>query len=331
MLKRLMVGGVCCTMALGAASCGDTGTVGPSKVRGRVAVEGSPALQPFTLKAEKAFNELTGDKQTSFRRAEDSAALNRFCSGQIDVAAVTQSSMPAAEGRLCRQNGIAYHRLAVAHQAAVVVANKALAIDCLTTAQLRALWQGGSRVNNYSQLGSSLPDRAVSLYGPTTSSSIFSFFTARINRRAGNSRRDYRPFVYPKAEQFARAVANDKAGFGYFDYAWVAANLRQPSVVAVDGGSGCVKPTAQTVQDGSYAPLSRLFYFYFDLKQLVKDADPKTPDSAVATFLQVTLANAATFAKRNYVVGLTPEQITSERIAWLKALKAYEATGGSVQ
>ena len=312
------------TLVALAAGCGDSGVGGTNNVTGRVAVDGSQALEPFNLKAQKSFYDLTADEHSSVGFSSDSSALRRLCSGEIDVAAVTRQIDAQTEGRLCAQHGITYHRILVGYQAAIVVANRSLGIRCLTTSQLSGLWRSGSKVSNYSELGSGLPNSSVSLYGPTTSSSVFDLFTSRINGRAGDSRRDYRPFVYPKGPQFIGAVGADRAGLGYFDYAWIENQPGYVSAVAVDSGKGCVGASLQTIRDGSYSPLARPFYYYFDVKQLVRNRHAKVPSTAVATFLQVALSNEAAFAAHNFVIPLTAVEITNERISWLKAVRAYE-------
>lgn len=322
MLKRLISSLICGALVLSVAACGYP-TIPRSKVvTGRVAVEGSAALAAFNLRAKRTFREQTGDTDTPLTLGSNSSALKKFCNGEVDVAAVSREINPQTEAPLCTKRGIEPHRLLVAHEAAVVVTNKALSIDCLTSSQLRRLWRKGSTVSNYKQLGSGLPTAAVSLFGPTASSGVFDLFTTAINGQSGNSRDDYRTFLYQQAPAFAAAIADDKAALGYFDYGALAGQLTSNSVVGVDGGDGCVKPSLASIQSGSYRPLSLPLYYYFDLRQTASDTQ-KISDSAVSTFIEVTLANAGMFAKANSLVPVTPDQITRERIRWLQALKRY--------
>ena len=86
-----------------------------------------------------------------------------------------------------RTNGVNYSEIQVANDGISVVTNPSLDISCLTTDQLKQLWDKGSDVTNYSQLGKDaetgkpLPDADVSLYGPGTDSGTFDYFTDVIN------------------------------------------------------------------------------------------------------------------------------------------------------
>jgi len=321
-LKRLISGLTCGALVLLVGACGYPTIPRSRAASGRVAVEGSAALAAFNLRAVRTFREQTGDTDTPLKLGSNSSAIENFCNGEIDVAAVSREINQTTEAPLCSKNGITPQRVLVAHEAAVVIANKALAIDCLTTAQLRQLWRKGSKITSYNQLGSGLPAAKVSLFGPTTTSGVFDLFTAAINGQSGNSRSDYRTFLYQQAPAFSAAIAADKSALGYFDYGAAADQLASNSVVGVDGGDGCIKPSLATIQNGSYSPLSLPLYYYFNLRQTASDTQ-KISDSAVATFIEVTLAGAATFSQANSLVPVTPDQITRQRVRWLQALKRF--------
>ena len=113
-------------------------------------------MQPFNLKAETVFGNFTGDEDTSVETSGDSVALKRLCAGEIDIASVARE-ITAAESRACAKNGVDLQRVMIAHQAAVLVTNRSLAIPCLKDSQLNLLWQRGSKIDNYRQLGNGLP------------------------------------------------------------------------------------------------------------------------------------------------------------------------------
>jgi phosphate transport system substrate-binding protein len=69
----------------------------------------------------------------------------------------------------------------------------------------------------------------------------------------------------------------------------------------VDGGNGCVAPTTETVQDGSYTPLSRPLFIY------VKNESLQKPE--VKAFVQYLLDNEQTIAENALFVPLTDEQL----------------------
>jgi phosphate transport system substrate-binding protein len=315
-VQRRFIGlAICAALALALSACGADSSANLKRVTGRVAVDGSQSMKPFNEKAEEVFREVTGDSTTSVLASGDSAALQRLCTGKVDIAAVTRT-MSSSERSACAKNGVNYQRLMVAHQAAVVVANKSLDATCLKSSQLDSLWESGSKVDNYGQLGGGLTAAPVSLFGPTASSAAFELFSSTITGKAGDSRSDYKRFDDAQGPAFISAVAADKNALGYFDYAWVRDQLAQVSTVAVDDGSSCVAPTLATIQNHSYQP-SRPLYYYFDRAS-------SGPATAVGTFVEVTMANASSFASSYYLVPLTAEQIIDERARWLRETGRYE-------
>ncbi len=49
---------------------------------------------------------------------------------------------------------------------------------------------------------------------------------------------------------------------GYLGYTYFEENAKRLKAVAIDSGDGCVAPSQQTAQDGSYHPLSRPLFVY---------------------------------------------------------------------
>ncbi|HEX5995799.1 MAG TPA: hypothetical protein VFY84_11715, partial [Jiangellales bacterium] len=62
---------------------------------------------------------------------------------------------------------------------------------------------------------------------------------------------------------------------GYFGFTYYEENQDKLKVLQIDGGSGCVIPSLETAQDGSYKPLSRPLFIYVNSKavQQVQVAD----------------------------------------------------------
>ena len=98
-------------------------------------------------------------------------------------------------------------------------------------------------------------------------------------------------------------VSGDEGGLGYFGFSYYEAAADQLNLVGVDSGDGsCVKPSVETIQDGSYEPLSRPLFVY-------PKADAVTGPE-VKAFLEYTVENAAAIAEAAKIVPLTDEQVT---------------------
>jgi phosphate transport system substrate-binding protein len=100
----------------------------------------------------------------------------------------------------------------------------------------------------------------MKLFGPGTDSGTFDFFTDKINGEEGRSRSDYNPSEDDNVT--VQGVAGDKGNSGYFGLSYAEENTDKVKIVQVDGGKGCVTPSKETVQDGSYTPLSRPLFIY---------------------------------------------------------------------
>ena len=59
-----------------------------------------------------------------------------------------------------------------------------------------------------------------------------------------------------------QGVSGDKNSLGYFGYSFFIENQDILKMVAIDGGNGCILPTDETINDNSYAPLSRPLFIY---------------------------------------------------------------------
>ena len=67
-----------------------------------------------------------------------------------------------------------------------------------------------------------------------------------------------------------QGVGGDKGGLGYFGFSYYEQNKDKLNLVDVDGGNGCVAPSTETIQDGTYKPLSRPLFMYPNEKALAR-------------------------------------------------------------
>lgn len=186
----------------------------------------------------------------------------KFCAGEIDV---TGASRPIKTEELeaCAANGIEFIELPVAYDALTVVVNPANTwADSMTVEQLRTLWEPSAegRITSWNQLDPSWPDLPIELFGPGTDSGTFDYFTDEIVGEEGASRGDYT--ASEDDNILVVGVQQNEGALGYFGYAYYQENRSTISSVAIDSGNGPVSPSPQTVNNGTYAPLSRPIFIY---------------------------------------------------------------------
>ncbi|MEI7692145.1 MAG: PstS family phosphate ABC transporter substrate-binding protein, partial [Actinomycetes bacterium] len=297
-------------LAVGVTACGSSSSSGTGTSSGSVAVDGSSTVFPFAQASAEGFQGENPDAKVTVGESGTGGGFEKFCAGEIDIADASRPIDPADEAPVCKKNKVEYAQIEVANDGIAIVTNPALKIACLTTDQLNQLWKKGSTVSDYNQLGGGTPAGKVSLYGPGTDSGTFDFFTETINGEKGNTRTDYQPSEDDNV--LVQGVEGDTTALGYFGYSYYESNADKLNLVGVDGGSGCVKPSVATIQDGSYKPLSRTLYMYVNTASLADKPQVKS-------FIDYVVANAQASAKTAQVVPLTAAQLTTAKSELSKA------------
>jgi len=171
------------------AACGDSG--GSSDLSGTIKIDGSSTVGPITNTASELFNEDNPDVKISVGTSGTGGGFEKFCAGETDMNDASRAIEPDEEDR-CKKNNVTYDQSQVANDGIAVVVNPENDwAKCLTTAQLKKIWNKGSDVNNWNQVDSSFPDEPLKAFGPGTGSGTFDFFTAEINGEKGPSRKPW--------------------------------------------------------------------------------------------------------------------------------------------
>jgi phosphate transport system substrate-binding protein len=308
-------------LALGVAACGDddsntSATAGSGEqVSGAIKIDGSSTVGPFAQAAAEQFGAENPGVQASVGTSGTGGGFEKFCAGETDVSDASRPIKADEEAPICKRNGVTYQEIQVANDGIAVVTNKDLAINCLTVEQLKKLWNTGSKISNYSQLDPKLPDVEVSLYGPGTDSGTFDFFTDETNGEEGVSRKDYQPSEDDNI--LVQGVEGDEGGLGYFGFSYYEQNQDKLNLVGVDAGDGCVKPSLESIQDGSYEPLSRPLFMYPSEQALADKPQVKA-------FMEYVADNGETIATNSQIIPLTAAQIDKAK----QQLQEAEAKAG---
>jgi phosphate transport system substrate-binding protein len=300
-------------LTLGVAACGGSDNGGGGNLSGTIEIDGSSTVFPLTQAAAESFQSENPDVKVTVGESGTGGGFEKFCAGETDISDASRPIEPE-EVSACKKKGITYDDFQVANDGISVVTNPDLDISCLSTDQLKQLWDKGSTVSDYSQLGKDadtgkpLPNAKVSLYGPGTDSGTFDFFTDVINGVEDRSRSDYQPSEDDNV--LVEGVSGDSDGLGYFGFSYYEQNTDKLNLVSVDAGKGCVAPSDKTIQDGSYTPLSRPLFIYPSKKALQK------PE--VTAFVKYYLDNYADLAKTAKLVSMTSPQAKKSQDAFAK-------------
>lgn len=304
------------------AACGSSDKTGSGStdLSGTIKVDGSSTVGPLTLAAEELFTTDNPDVRIPVGTSGTGGGFKKFCKGETDM---SDASRPikdddAGEAPACAKKGIKYEELQVANDGIAVVVNKENTwAKCLTVAQLKKMWEPAAegKVKNWDQIDPSFPDEALSLFGAGTASGTFDFFTKAINGEEDSSRPDYNASEDDNVT--VTGVAGAKGALGYFGLSYYEQNQDKLNVVKVDGDSGCVAPTTATVQDSSYAPLSRPLFIYPSDKLLAR------PEGLA--FVKFYIDNSDDIATSALFVPMTSEQ-KAESVSEVAKLSASAPT-----
>ncbi len=248
------------------AACGG-GQAGDA-ISGAVVIDGSSTVFPIAEAVAEEFQILHRDVRVTVGFSGSGGGFERFCAGETDL---SNASRPINQTEVdaCAAAGIEFTEVSVAWDGLSVIVNPANDfVTCLTTAELSRIWGPGSSVTTWSDVRPNWPAEDINLYGPGTDSGTFDYFTETINGESGASRPDFQ--ASEDDNILVQGVAGDRYALGYFGYAYYAENAERLKLVQVDGGAGCVAPSEATIEDGSYAPLSRPLYVYVKHSSLAR-------------------------------------------------------------
>ncbi|KYC43735.1 phosphate-binding protein [Scytonema hofmannii PCC 7110] len=311
---RIALVGYIATLLLGASACSnnqdnDTTASFPEAVNqaenvsstsarnlsGIIKIDGSSTVFPVSKVMAQEFQKANSGVQINVAFSGTGGGFKKFCAGETDI---TDASRPINEEEvnLCQTNNIEYIELPVAFDSLSVVVNaKNDFVQCLKVSELKKMWEPAAegKVTNWNQIRSSFPNQPLKLFGPGSDSGTYDYFTLATIGQEGKSRGDYTKSENDNA--LVQGISQDPNALGFFGYAYYAANRDKLKLVSIDNGYGCVQPSAQTVANSSYQPLSRPIFIY------VKKSSAIRPDVKAFTNFYLAPENANLVLQVGYV------------------------------
>jgi phosphate binding protein len=230
--------------------------------------------------------------------------FNKFGRGEIDI---NNASRPIKEQEAneCQANNIQFAELKIAYDGLVVVVNRDNTwLNDITVAELKKIWEPNAqdKVTRWNQVNPAWPNEEFHLYGPGIASGTYDYFTEAVVGKSGSSRGDYT--ASEDDNVLVQGIAGDKNGLGFFGLAYYEENKDKLKLIGVETEKGVVLPTAETVKNGTYTPLSRPVFIY------VSDVAAKRPE--VAAFVSFYLENASVLAPDVGYVPLLDQEYKAE-------------------
>ncbi len=312
--------GVVASLAIASVATGAGPTYNLKKLKGSITADGSSTVGPYTTAAAELFRRAGATSvKVTVGISGTGGGFQRFCKGEIDLSDASRP-MRISEAQSCKTNNVgSWRAFTVANDALTVVTNRENTwATCLSVAELKKIWEPGSKVNNWKDVRSSFPDQSLKLFGPGTDSGTFEYFTEAVNGRARASRTDYQ--ASEDDNVLVQGVSGERGGMGYFGFSYYEENQNRLRAVQVRNPKTdqCVTPSIATVHNNSYKPLARPLFIY------AKGSSFKRTE--VQAFLDYIFDNEVPIAKRAAFVPLTPVQLKRARINFTLAVKAAKKT-----
>lgn len=279
-------------LMLGACS-GESGA--GEGLSGAVLLDGSSTVFPISEAVAEEFLSVEPRVRVTVGVSGTGGGFKKFLAGEIDINDASRTIKPSEEAE-AEEKGVDYLEIPVASDGLSVVVNPDNDwVDYLTVEELTKIWQPGSSVDSWDDVREGWPERPLRLYGPGTDSGTFDYFTEAINGKSGASRPDYT--ASEDDNVLVQGINGDTDSLGFFGYAYYKANEEKLKLVPVDGGSGPVLPSPETINNGTYSPLSRPVFIYLNTASLVR------PE--VKTFAEFYIENAGELATEVGYITLT--------------------------
>ena len=264
--RGMLLLGVVALIACGGGEAGSKAASG--NLSGTIGADGSSTVYPITEAMAEEFMKGNPGVRVTVGESGTGGGFKRFCVGETDI---SDASRPIKdeEKQTCAKSGVEFVEFPVAYDGLSIVVNPQNDfVTCLTTAELKKIWEPGSKVKSWSDVRAGFPNQPIKLFGPGTASGTFDYFTEEINGKQGASRPDYT--ASEDDNVLVQGVEGDKYSLGYFGYAYYAENQGKLKLVGVDPGTGCVTPSQETVKSGTYKPLSRPLFVYVTKKAMAR-------------------------------------------------------------
>ncbi len=306
----------------GGGSAGDTAPAPDSG--SSISISGSSTVEPISARVGEAFDAFNPGISTTVEGPGTGDGFARFCNGETDI---SDASRPIkdSEAEACAASGVEYVELHIATDGLAVMTNPSNdALTCLTFADLYALtgpesegfelWSDANALSAELGGAGAFPDDELVVVGPGEESGTYDTFVELVIGDIAEERgqEDFTRVDYEASANdnvIVQGIGSNPTSLGWVGFAFYEQNQDALKALEVDGGEGCVAPTAESIASFEY-PLSRPLFIY------VKANDLATKQ-ALVDFVDYYLSDEglAAVVDAGYVP-LPSEDIAETRAAW---------------
>lgn len=242
-----------------------------STIEGDVIADGSSTVFPVTTAVAEEFALVAPNVRVSVGLSGTGGGFKKFCIGETDI---SNASRPIKdeEIELCQSNNIEFVEFLVALDGLTVMVNPENDwVTELSAEQIAALLGASSTITKWSDLDPSFPEEDILFFIPDPDSGTRDYMTEVVEDVSGDEdlRQDENTTFSSDDNVLLDGIANEKYAFGFFGYAYYINNkdsVRAVPIINEDGDA--VLPSDESVQNGTYNPLSRPLFIYLNKNSL---------------------------------------------------------------
>lgn len=271
-------------------------------------VDGSSTVAPISMAISEVFEDEHPDVMLKVERSGTGGGFDKFSRGETHVSNASRP-IKSSEAEACQQNGVEYTEVMIGIDGLTVVVNPQNDwCSALTIEQLAKLWAKDSPVSNWSDLDPAWPAEPIKLFGADAKSGTYDYFKEETVGKENPMRTDYQPNSDDNV--LVEGVSGDKYALGFFGFSYYTENRDKLKAVAIApkgrDAAAAVAPSPETIENGSYTPLSRPLFIY------VNNAALKRPE--VQAFAEFHISDEGQkLVKLKGYIPLNPQQLAASR------------------
>lgn len=302
----------------------DSGSGSAGDLSGPIVVSGSSTVEPITSLVAEKFQIQNPDVTPSVDGPGSSDGFALFCNGETDIADASRR-ISEEEIAACKKNGVDYVELEVGLDGLSVIGNPSNPIDCLTFGDLYSLFGPESdKFSSWSdanvlaaEVGGNggFPNEDLVIVAPGEESGTYGSFIDLVIKDIAEQRDQpsdrLRAGYQSSADDnvIVDSASGTTGGLGFVGLAYALNAGAAVKEFKVDGGNGCVSPSAEAVVDGSYS-LARSLFIY--VSQTAAAEKPQ-----VKAFVDYYLSDEGLMSVEEVqYVPLPADRVEASRAAW---------------
>lgn len=257
------------SLGIGVISCGQKSDAGggatstssaDGSLTGNLSIDGSSTVFPATSAVAEEFTIKNKAVKAAVSESGTGGGFKKFAAKEIDIAGASRP-IKKEEMEACTKGGVEFIELPIAYDGLTVIVNKENTwAKSLTVEELKKMWSPGSAMNNWKDVRAGFPDVPIKYFGAGTDSGTFDYFTKAIVGTEKSIRNDYA--ASEDDNVISLGVQGDKGAIGFLGYSYFVMNQEKLAAVQIGDAASAVAPSQESIQGGTYQPLSRPLFIY---------------------------------------------------------------------